>query len=83
MMSRTQVTLGAELQKRARRRANDLGVSLAEYFRRLVARDLALPESRADVRQIFNLGSSKNSDIARNKDKMIAEAFMASRGKKR
>src|SRR5437016_12002796 len=38
MMSRTQITLEDEMQRRARRRASDLGVSLAEYFRRLVAR---------------------------------------------
>jgi hypothetical protein len=41
MMSRTQITLDDEMQRRARRRASDLGVSLAEYFRRLVARDLS------------------------------------------
>jgi len=40
----------------ARQRANDLGVSLAEYFRRLVARDLARPETAARVDRIFDLG---------------------------
>jgi len=45
MMAKTQITLGTEMQRRARQRANDLGVSLAEYFRRLVARDLARPEA--------------------------------------
>lgn len=83
MMSRTQVTLEAEMQRRARRRATDLGVSLAEYFRRLVARDLARPESSADVDRIFDLGNSGGSDIARDKDAMIAEAADASRRKHR
>jgi hypothetical protein len=47
MMAKTQITLETEMQRRARQRANDLGVSLAEYFRRLLARDLARPEAAA------------------------------------
>jgi hypothetical protein len=58
MMAKTQITLETEMQRRARQRANDLGVSLAEYFRRLVARDLARPETAAHVESIFDLGSS-------------------------
>jgi hypothetical protein len=49
-------------------RANDLGVSLAEYFRRLLARDLARPETAAPVDHIFDLGTSRSSDIASQKD---------------
>jgi hypothetical protein len=47
MVSRTQVSLDWEMHQRARRRANELGVSLAEYLRRLVSRDLA--ESKLSV----------------------------------
>jgi hypothetical protein len=83
MMSRTQITLDNEMQRRARRRASDLGVSLAEYFRRLVARDLARPEAGTDVNRIFDLGNSGGSDIARDKDAMIAEAVHSSRRKRR
>ena len=42
-----------------RRRASDLGASLTEYFRRLVARDLARPEAGADVDRIFDLGNRR------------------------
>ena len=77
MMVRTQITLESELQRKARRRASDLGVSLAEYVRRLVARDLARPEQKVDVSSIFDLGSSDGTDIAANKDAMIAEAFLS------
>jgi hypothetical protein len=63
MMAKTQITLETEMQRRVRQRANDLGVSLAEYFRRLVARDLARPEIAAQVDRIFDLGSSGGSDI--------------------
>jgi hypothetical protein len=75
MMVRTQITLESELQRRARQRASETGVSLAEYVRRLVARDLARPNSAADVSTIFDLGSSGGSNIAKNKDSMVAEAF--------
>jgi hypothetical protein len=83
MMSRTQITLENEMQRRARQRASDLGVSLAEYFRRLVARDLARPETGTDMDRIFDLGSSGGSDIERDKDAMIAEAVDSSRRKRR
>jgi hypothetical protein len=83
MMARTQVTLENELQRLARRRASDLGVSFAEYVRRLVARDLAGPRPATDVESIFDLGSSEGSDISKNRDQMIAEAFRASRKKAR
>lgn len=86
MMARTQITLEPETHRRARRRASDLGVSLAEYFRRLVKRDLGGREERkADVSCIFDLGRSSGSNIAKNKDRMIAEAFQADleRGRRR
>ena len=82
-MAKTQITLEAEMQRRARQRANDLGVSLAEYFRRLVARDLARPETAAHVECIFDLGTSGGSDIENQKDSMIAEAFQSARRKLR
>ena len=74
MMSRTQVKLDQDTQRRARRRASDLGVSLAEYFRRLVARDLTGTQKTADVERVFDLGSSGGSDVAREKDAIVGEA---------
>jgi hypothetical protein len=82
MMSRTQITLESEVQRRARQRASELGVSLAEYVRRLVARDLARPETANDVDRVFDLGNSGGTDIARDKDSMVAEAFHSRRKKK-
>ena len=77
MMARTQITLQPEVQRRARQRASDLGVSLAEYVRRLVARDLGNEPAQADPALVFDLGASRRSDIANDKDPMIAEAFAA------
>ena len=77
MMARTQITLDPEMHRRARRKAADLGCSLAEYLRRLVARDLGVLQQKVDVSSIFNLFDSGGSDIARHKDEMVAEAFDA------
>jgi hypothetical protein len=79
MMARTQITLEAEMQRRARRRASELGVSMAEYVRRLVTRDLAGPQASANPAAVFDLGRSEGSDIAAKKDVMIAEAFSSAR----
>jgi hypothetical protein len=81
MMVRTQITLESELQRRARQRAGEIGVSMAEYVRQLVARDLARPEPKADVSSVFDLGSSRGSNIAADKDSMIADAFGSLRRK--
>lgn len=86
MMARTQITLEPEVHRRARQRASDLGVSLAEYLRRLVQKDLGTHQKKADVSCIFDLGRSADvSNIAKDKDRMIAEAIEADfeRGRQR
>jgi hypothetical protein len=88
MMARTQITLDPEIQRRARQRASDLGLSLAEYVRRLVARDLGGSRPAAKPALVFDLGASggtdiATSDIATNKNAMIAEAFASGRRKAR
>ncbi len=77
MMARMQITLQPEVQRRARQRAGDLGVSFAEYVRRLVVRDLGNSPAKADPALVFDLGESRRSDIAKDKDAMVAEAFAA------
>jgi hypothetical protein len=77
MMARTQITLDLEMQRRARQRASDLGCSLAEYVRRLVARDLGGPPAKVDPSLIFDLFNSGGSNIARDKDEMIGQAMDA------
>ena len=64
MMRRTQVSLQAELHRRARERASQLGVSLAEYIRQIIAWDLDAPAGRGDVETVFGLFDSGGSDIA-------------------
>lgn len=79
MMQRTQVLLDAAMHRRARRRAAELGISLAEYVRRLVAQDLEGPRARRDVSALFDLGDSGGSDVAREKDTYLGEAVAAGR----
>lgn len=63
------------MQRRAQAKAADLGISFAEYVRRLVANDLGEPKPKADISIIFDLGASKEpTDIARDKDKLLGEA---------
>ena len=74
MMARAQITLEREVHRRAQKRASDLGVSFAEYVRRLLERDISHPKTVAGVESLFDLGSSGGSDIAKHKRAMIEEA---------
>lgn len=77
MMARTQISLDAELLKRAKARAAEQGVSLAGYVRRLVDADLGPKPSKGDISAIFDLFDSGGSDITRFKDEYIGEALEA------
>ncbi len=81
MMVRTQISLDSELHTRVRARADALGISLAEYMRQLVDRDLAASPRSVDRSIVFDLGTSEGTDIASEKARMIGEAIGA--GKRR
>jgi len=81
-MVRTQITLDPETQRRARKRAADLGISFAEYVRTLVERDLERPSRNSDPSVVFDLGRSNAPDVARNKDAMLGVAMEAERSRK-
>ena len=88
MNARTQITMDPELQRRAHAKAAELGISFAEYVRRLVADDLGKHKRKVDVSVVFDLGSSDEpTDIARDKDKMLGEAvwgeYLRKTGRKR
>jgi hypothetical protein len=81
MMSRTQVSIDPELHRKAKERAADLGISLAEYLRRLLAKDLEGPEGSADPTIVFNVGNSGGSDVASQKDRYVSEAVDVDRAR--
>ena len=66
--------LKSDAHRRAKRRAAERGISLAEYFRQMVDRDLG-EEPKGDISAIFGIGDSGGSDIANHKDEYIGEAF--------
>jgi hypothetical protein len=78
MPQRTQITLDPEQHRRVRKRASELGVSMAAYLRSIIDRELGDDGPRADVSAILDLGDS-NADVATNKDAYLREALEALR----
>lgn len=75
MNPRTQVTLDPEMQRRAHARAAALGISFAEYMRRLLANDLGEPKRKTNISVVFDLVTDgPPTNIARDKDRMVGEA---------
>ncbi len=69
------ITLDEETQRKAEARAADLGISLEQYVRRVVANDHSAPKRKVDMSVFFNLVTDgPASNIARDKDKMVGEA---------
>ena len=62
----------------ARHGASHLGISFAEYIRRLIEDDLRSAEQpKADISVIFGLGDSGGSDVAIYKDEYVGDAVDA------
>ena len=54
-----------------------MGISLAEYFRQVIGRDLGGLSTKQDVTQVFDLGTSGHSDVSENIDRYVGEAVEA------
>ena len=80
-MVRTRISLDPERHAQAQARAAAHGISLAEYVRRLIDRDLAEHPHAVDRSVLFDLGTSRHTNIASDKARMIGEATAA--GKRR
>jgi len=75
MNARTQITMDPGMQRQAQAKAAELGISFAEYVRRLVAEDIGERRPKADISIMFDLiDEGPPTNIARDKDKMIGEA---------
>ena len=74
---RTQIALEPEQHAMARRKAADLGISMAEYIRQLIDRDLAVSKPQADLSAIIGIGDSGGSDIAVDRISKTGEAIEA------
>ena len=58
----------------AKQKAAELGISLAEYVRRLVDQDLAMANAEADPASIIGIFASGGSDIASQRSDAIRAA---------
>jgi hypothetical protein len=75
MTTRTQITLDPDLRRRARAKATGLGISFAEYVRRVLAKDLGAPQRKPNISVIFDIvDEGPATNIARDKDKMVGDA---------
>jgi len=75
MNARTQITLDRELQTLAHAKAAELGISFAEYVRRLLTRDLSTARRKVHISTVFDLvDEGPPTNVARDKDRMLAEA---------
>ncbi|MCY3805610.1 MAG: ribbon-helix-helix protein, CopG family [bacterium] len=74
---RTQIALNAEQHALLKHKAAELGISMAEYIRRLADRDLRQAGPRADISEIFGIGDSGGGAIAVNRKEATAEAIAA------
>ncbi len=74
---RTQIALSPEQHARVRQKAAALGITMAEYIRRLVDRDLSTAGPQADPGAIIAIGRSGGSDIASDRRQMTGDAVAA------
>ncbi|MCQ3812775.1 MAG: hypothetical protein KTV68_19745 [Acidimicrobiia bacterium] len=72
---RTMVLLPDHHHAEAKRKAAREGISLSEYIRRLVARDLQQSAPNRDPSAIFGLFDGGESRIADGKQAMISKAI--------
>lgn len=80
MATRMQVTIDTAQHRALAARAAAMGISLAEYIRRVLAADLDDTVQReGDISEIFGIGDSGGSDVAREKEHYLGEAAAARR----
>jgi hypothetical protein len=76
MNARTQINLDPQMQRQAQAKAAAMGISFAEYIRRLVSQDLGAPKQKAHISVVFDLvDEGPPTNVARDKHKMLDEAF--------
>lgn len=71
---RTQIALDPEQHAQAKQKAASLGITMAEYIRRLVDHDLTGPAPQASPAAIIGIGRSGGSDIAREGSQAVVDA---------
>ncbi|WP_419918737.1 hypothetical protein [Candidatus Poriferisocius sp.] len=68
------VTLPDHLHARAKQRAAELGISFAEFSRRLFEKELNEPQPQGDIDAICGIVDGVSFDMARDGGQIVAEA---------
>lgn len=71
---RTIITLPDHVHAEAKQRAADLGISFAEFVRRLLDSELNAPAPQAGIEEICGMVAGPPFDMARDGKRVIAEA---------
>lgn len=72
---RTQIALDPVRHAQVKQKAASLGITMAEYIRRLVDQDLDGVAPQASPAAIIGLGRSGGSDIAHEGKRAVADAI--------
>ena len=80
---RTQIALNPEQHAGVKRKASEMGISMAEYIRRLVDQDLAAAPTHPDLASVIGLFDSGGSDIAAERAEAIRTAIAERAARKR
>lgn len=76
---RTQIALSPDQHARVKQKAAEKGITMAEYIRRLVDRDLVGVAPQSAPASIIGLGRSGGSDIASEGMQAITDSIEAHR----
>ena len=71
---RTIITMPDHLHAQAKRRAAELGISFAEFARRLFEKELSLPAPQGDIDSICGMVTGTPVDMASDGERIIGEA---------
>ena len=71
---RTVITLPDHMHARAKQRAADLGISLAEFARRIFEKELGMPAPQGDIDSICGMVTGEPFDMALDRERILGEA---------
>ena len=73
-LMRTIITLPDHMHAHAKQRAAELGISFAEFARRLFEKELSRPAPQGDIDSICGIVAGTPFDMARDGEQIIGEA---------
>ena len=73
-LMRTIITMPDHLHAQAKQRAAELGISFAEFARRLFEKELSLPAPQGDIDSICGMVTGTPFDMATDGERIIGEA---------